>query len=75
MFDSVLEQQRLAKATELKVAGINPYPHFLQKELSIKEFKDKFAYVAQKEEKRDESVLVSVAGRLKLLRVAGKSIF
>ncbi|EFT0415256.1 lysine--tRNA ligase [Campylobacter upsaliensis] len=75
MFDNILEQQRIAKIAELKTAGINPYPHFLQKELSIKEFKNKFAYITQKDEKRDEKVLVSIAGRVKLLRIAGKSIF
>ncbi len=75
MFDSVLEQQKIDKAKEFKNAGINPYPHFLKKECSIKDFKEKFAYILDTEEKRDESKIVSLAGRIKLLRIAGKSVF
>ncbi|WP_348518986.1 lysine--tRNA ligase [Campylobacter sp. CCS1377] len=75
MFDNILEQQRIEKANELKNAGINPYPHFLKKEMSLLDFKNKFAYVMDNENKRDESVFAVVAGRLKLLRIAGKSIF
>ena len=75
MFESTLEQQKIAKANEFRAAGINPYPHFLSKELSIKAFKDKFAYVKESESKRDENEIHTLAGRLKLLRVAGKSVF
>ncbi|EOF7348372.1 TPA: lysine--tRNA ligase [Campylobacter jejuni] len=75
MFDNILEQQRIEKAKELKKIGINPYPHFLEKEMSLKTFKDKFSYILEQIEKRDESVNAVVAGRLKLLRIAGKSIF
>ncbi|HEB8331030.1 TPA: lysine--tRNA ligase [Campylobacter jejuni] len=75
MFDNILEQQRIEKAKELKKLGINPYPHFLEKEMSLKTFKDKFSYILEQVEKRDESVNAVVAGRLKLLRIAGKSIF
>lgn len=74
MFDNILEQQRIEKAKELKKLGINPYPHFLEKEMSLKTFKDKFSYILEQIEKRDESVNAVVAGRLKLLRIAGKSI-
>ncbi|EAI0653075.1 lysine--tRNA ligase [Campylobacter coli] len=75
MFDNILEQQRIQKASELKNAGVNPYPHFLVKELSLADFKSKFAYIFDTENKRDESVSSVVSGRLKLLRIAGKSIF
>ncbi|ENR9349596.1 lysine--tRNA ligase, partial [Campylobacter jejuni] len=75
MFDNILEQQRIEKAKGLKNLGINPYPHFLEKEMSLKTFKDKFSYILEQVEKRDESVNAVVAGRLKLLRIAGKSIF
>ncbi|TEY06815.1 lysine--tRNA ligase, partial [Campylobacter sp. US18a] len=43
--------------------------------MSLKTFKDKFFYILDQVEKRDESVNAVVAGRLKLLRIAGKSIF
>jgi len=75
MFDNVLEQQRINKANILKNAQINPYPHFLQKEMSIKEFRDKFSYISDREDKRDESICVALAGRIKLMRIAGKSTF
>ncbi|OOX94934.1 lysine--tRNA ligase [Campylobacter coli] len=75
MFDNILEQQRIQKASELKNVGVNPYPHFLVKELSLADFKSKFAYIFDTENKRDESVSSVVSGRLKLLRIAGKSIF
>ncbi|EOH7340678.1 lysine--tRNA ligase [Campylobacter coli] len=75
MFDNILEQQRIQKASELKNAGVNPYPHFLVKGLSLADFKSKFAYTFDTENKRDESVSSVVSGRLKLLRIAGKSIF
>lgn len=75
MFDSVLEQQKIDKAKEFKNAGINPYPHFLRKECSIKDFREDFAYILNLEEKRDENKLISLAGRIKFLRIAGKSVF
>ncbi len=75
MFESNLEQQKIAKADEFRNAGVNPYPHFLRKELSIAEFRAKFEYVKNSEAKRDENASASLAGRLKLLRVAGKSTF
>ncbi|TKX31335.1 lysine--tRNA ligase [Campylobacter estrildidarum] len=75
MFDNILEQQRIDKSNEFKKAGINPYPHFLKKEMSLSDFKTKFSYIFESEAKRDENSFGIVAGRLKLLRIAGKSIF
>ncbi|TBR80746.1 lysine--tRNA ligase [Campylobacter novaezeelandiae] len=75
MFDNILEQQRIEKANEFRKININPYPHFLKKEMSIKEFKNHFFYVVDSESKRDENSFSTIAGRLKLLRIAGKSVF
>ncbi|EAI3388200.1 lysine--tRNA ligase [Campylobacter jejuni] len=75
MFDNILEQQRIQKANEFKNVGVNPYPHFLVKELSLADFKKKFSYIFDTENQRDESISSVVSGRLKLLRIAGKSIF
>ncbi|MBF7042518.1 lysine--tRNA ligase [Campylobacter volucris] len=75
MFDNILEQQKIQKALELKNIGINPYPHFLTKEMSISEYKEKFSYIKELENQRDEKACGVVAGRLKLLRIAGKSVF
>ncbi|WP_172658224.1 lysine--tRNA ligase [Campylobacter blaseri] len=75
MFENQLEQQRIEKANELREVGINPYPHFLKKEMSIGEFRDRFKYVKDLEERKDTSKIATLAGRLKLKRVAGKSTF
>jgi len=42
VFDNQLEIQRIEKKEELRNLGINPYPHFLKKDMNIKEFRDKF---------------------------------
>ncbi len=69
------ELQRVQKANELKEKGINPYPHNITKELSTKEFIDKFSYVLESEEKRDENSFGCVNGRIKFLRLMGKAAF
>ena len=74
MFDNQLEIQRIEKSNELRSLGVNPYPHFLVKDMSIKEFRDKFAFIQDLEEKKATEE-VSIAGRLKFKRVAGKSTF
>lgn len=74
IFDNQLEQQRLDKISELRDMGINPYPHYISVDMSINAFKDKFSYIKDSENQRaDEEVTLS--GRLKLKRVAGKSTF
>lgn len=74
IFNTQFEEQRIQKADELRNLGINPYPHFLKKDMSIREFRDKFEYVKDLEEKK-VSDGVTISGRLKLKRVAGKSTF
>ena len=71
IFTNTYEQQRLQKAKALKEKGINPYPHNITKELSTKEFKERFKDIKD----RDESQIVSVAGRIKFLRLMGKAAF
>ena len=74
MFENQLEIQRIQKADELRNLGVNPYPHFLKKDMNIKEFREKFAYIAENETKKaDEEIVIS--GRIKLKRVAGRSTF
>lgn len=74
MFDNQLEIQKIEKSNELRSLGVNTYPHFLVKDMSIKEFRDKFAFIQDLEEKKATEE-VSIAGRLKFKRVAGKSTF
>lgn len=75
VFENQLEKQRIEKSNELKELGINPYPHFLKKDMGIGEFRTKFSYIEELEEKKDVDKIVTIAGRLKLKRVAGKSTF
>ena len=74
VFDNQLEIQRIEKSEELRKLGINPYPHFLKKDMNIKEFRDKFEYIKELDEKRVSDEVV-ISGRLMLKRVAGKSRF
>lgn len=74
IFKNQLEIQRIEKADELKNLGINPYPHFLKKDMSIASFRAKFSNLKDPGEKK-ESENFTLAGRLKLKRVAGKSTF
>ena len=76
IFNNELEQVRIAKKDELKSLGVNPYPQFLKRGMSIAQFREKFAFIkdlAEGEKKADE--IVTLSGRLKLKRVAGKSTF
>ncbi len=69
------ELQRVQKSKELKEIGINPYPHDIKKELSTKEFLEKFSYINELETKRDEEKNGCIAGRIKFLRLMGKAAF
>ncbi|ASM39866.1 lysyl-tRNA synthetase [Campylobacter sputorum subsp. bovis] len=76
IFDTQFEEQRIQKIKDINDIGINPYPHFLKKDMNICEFKEKFIHIQNLEEKREsEENSVTLAGRVKLKRVAGKSTF
>ena len=64
VFEHQLEIQRIEKAQELRKLGVNPYPHFLKKDMSIADFRTKFSDIANSDEKKS-SEIVSIAGRLK----------
>nr|WP_321313254.1 lysine--tRNA ligase [uncultured Campylobacter sp.] len=74
MFDNELEQVRIAKKDELKSLGVNPYPQFLKRGMSIAQFREKFAFIKDLAEKKADEIVI-LSGRLKLKRVAGKSTF
>ena len=74
IFDNELEQVRIAKKDELKSLGVNPYPQFLKRGMSIAQFREKFAFIKDLAEKKVDEI-VTLSGRLKLKRVAGKSTF
>ncbi len=75
IFENQYEQQRLQKANNLRELGVNPYPHNIQKDSTTAEFKRCYEYVANSEEKRDESKSNTVVGRIKFLRHMGKAAF
>ena len=74
IFDNELEQVRIAKKDELKSLGVNPYPQFLKRGMSIAQFREKFAFIKDLAENTADEI-VTLSGRLKLKRVAGKSTF
>ena len=74
IFDNELEQVRIAKKDELKSLGVNPYPQFLKRGMSIAQFREKFAFIKDLAEKKADEI-ATLSGRLKLKRVAGKSTF
>ena len=74
IFDNELEQVRIAKKDELKSLGVNPYPQFLKRGMSIAQFREKFAFIKDLAEKKADEI-VTISRRLKLKRVAGKSTF
>ena len=75
IFDNQHEIQRLESIDELRNLGINPYPHFLRRDMNISKFRLKFNYIKDTEEKKAEGQLVGLAGRIKLIRDAGKAVF
>lgn len=75
IFDNQLEIQRLETAENLRKMGVNPYPHFLRRDMDIAKFRLKFAHIINTEDKKAEGQYVSLAGRIKLIRDAGKAIF
>lgn len=75
IFTNQLETQRIEKCDELRKCGINPYPHYIKKQMSIKNFREKYSFILENPEKKDESINAILSGRIKLLRNAGKAVF
>jgi len=75
IFTNQYEQQRIQKAEELRSLGVNPYGHGFRKEMTNQEFLQKFAYVRDLPERKDENQKVTLSGRIKFLRLMGKAAF
>lgn len=75
VFENQLEIQRLQTLEELRQMGVNPYPHFLRREMDITKFRLKFNYIKDTEDKSAQGQLIGLAGRIKLIRDVGKAIF
>lgn len=75
MFENSYVQQRIEKSEQLRAQGFNPYDNKSERDATIAEFFEKYAYVSDHEEKRDPSKISCVAGRIKFLRLMGKAAF
>lgn len=75
IFDNQYEKLRIQKAQELREAGVNPYGTGFKKLMTNKDFLEKFSFLKELEERKDESKKVSLIGRIKFLRLMGKAAF
>ena len=68
---------RIAKADALRGIGINPYSNGIPKEISAQGFLQTYASVAElpEGERKDESKIAQIAGRIKFMRLMGKAAF
>ncbi|BCX79769.1 lysine--tRNA ligase [Campylobacter sp. 19-13652] len=75
IFENEQQKLRLQTIQNIKNEGRVAYPHYLKKELSVADFRSGYSYVCDSESRKDTDVSVSIAGRIKLLRNAGKAVF
>jgi len=75
LFNNKFVQQRVAKADVLREAGINPYANNSKRNTTVEKFLNVNTDIEHKEDKRDETRLYTVSGRIKLLRIMGKASF
>jgi len=75
IFDNQYIQERIKKAETLREKGINPYQNQIQKGIPSSQFLKESAYVQDKEDKKDESKIYTLTGRLKFVRIMGKASF
>ncbi len=75
MFSNRYIEQRIEKAEELRKIGKNPYENRVERDLLSSEFIAKFGYVWELSNRRDETVSVTLIGRIKFLRLMGKASF
>jgi len=77
LFNNQYIQERIKKAETLRENGINPYPQNVKKDISSKEFLEKFSYIKEQdaEVKKNESVTATLTGRIKFIRIMGKAAF
>jgi len=75
LFENKYIQQRVAKAELLRELGYNPYSNESKRNTTIEKFINVNSDIAQKEDKRDEHRVYTVAGRIKFFRLMGKATF
>jgi len=75
IFENQYIQERIKKSQELKNEGINPYPNQVEQGIGSAVFIEKFSHLIDSETQRDETQIVTLTGRIKLLRIMGKAAF
>jgi len=77
IFDNQYIQERIKKADRLRELGINPYPNQIEKGTTSKEFLSASAHLLTMldDEKKDESRIFTLTGRMKFVRIMGKASF
>ncbi len=75
IFTNEYQLQRVKKAENLRVLGLNPYENRCNRDCKIEQFLDKNEDIKESESKRDENRSFRVAGRIKFFRLMGKATF
>ncbi len=77
IFENQYIQERIKKADKLREEGHNPYPANISKGMPSSTFLEKYHYVTEQdvEEKKDDTVSVTLTGRIKFVRIMGKAAF
>ena len=75
MFSNKYVKQRIEKAEELNKLGLQPYENRVERDCLATEFIEKFNYVRDLENRRDEEKSCKLIGRIKFLRLMGKASF
>ena len=75
MFKNKYIEQRIEKGNALKELGKNPYENLVSRNCYTTQFFEKFNYLKEQEERRDETKECRIIGRIKFLRLMGKASF
>ncbi len=75
MFENKYIQQRIEKADKLREIGVNPYCNKSSRNTTIEKFLNVNSDIENRENKRDENRVYTVAGRIKFFRLMGKASF
>ncbi len=74
-FNNVYISQRIQKASALRDKNINPYANNVKRTIKNKDFLEKYNYLQAIENGKDESLVESITGRVKFMRMMGKACF
>jgi len=75
LFENKYIQQRIQKVDALREAGLNPYSNESNRTTTIGKYINVNSDIEQKEEKRDETRIYTISGRIKFFRLMGKASF